>query len=336
MKKLIALLLLSSPAFAEITPVSPSRSLVGSSVSPSTVSASRCLRVDSTGSDFYAGDGCGNEATVASSGTFIVTSTASASTHRVQLWRNQAGSVLGVVQQDGSFGIGTASPADTFHVGGTSFANLYTRYQTDSRAWRLGFGQSGGDDNLILQDATAAATRFRINTVGDVFVSGTASGANPTLLVTNSGTVGVGNGAPTIPATALEVNGDASFGSGATKSTFTASSGLVTYVPAAQTIAAGNTVTADACGGIKMLTSAGAVTTDTTNTFTAPAASNKGCCMDVILDNAASGNVTLDANASFNTLAGADVILTVCDVVRVCSNGSDWYQGTALQANTCN
>ena len=74
-------------------------------------------------------------------------------------------------------------------------------------------------------------------------------------------------------------------------------------------------------------------TTNLRNTFTAPAVGNKGCCMDVI-NTGTANNITLDANANFN--AAADVVMTPCDVIRVCSNGTDWFPIDALVANTCN
>ena len=108
---------------------------------------------------------------------------------------------------------------------------------------------------------------------------------------------------------------------------------LIVHNGAAQTIAAGNTITADACGGIKTIDAGGAVTTDTTNTFTAPAASNRGCCMDVInIDTV--DTITLDANPNFN--AAADIVMTPCDAIRVCSDGTDWFPDSSLAANTCN
>lgn len=106
---------------------------------------------------------------------------------------------------------------------------------------------------------------------------------------------------------------------------------FMAYPPAAQTIAAGNTVSADACGGIKQISAAGAVTTDTTNTFTAPSASNNGCVMRVV--NTGANNITLDNNANFKSAGGADVVMTADDVVTVGSNGAVWYQLTALEAN---
>ena len=93
-------------------------------------------------------------------------------------------------------------------------------------------------------------------------------------------------------------------------------------VPSSQTIAAGNTIAADACGSIKQITASGGVTTDTTNTFTAPAAGNSGCCMDVI--NVGAQTITLDENANF--VSAGDVALGAGDTARVCSNGTTWYQ----------
>jgi len=96
--------------------------------------------------------------------------------------------------------------------------------------------------------------------------------------------------------------------------------------PAAQTIAAGNTVTANACGTIKMITAAGAVTTDTTNTFTAPATANGGCVMCVV--NVGANAITLDNNALFVSAGAADVVLGAGDSCVVASSGDSgkWYQ----------
>lgn len=100
--------------------------------------------------------------------------------------------------------------------------------------------------------------------------------------------------------------------------------------PAAQTIAAGGTIADDGCGTIKAIQSAGAVTTSTTDTFTAPSASNIGCCMDVF--NVGANNITLDDNAHF--FAGGNIVLTQFDVVRVCSYGQTaWVQTGELVAN---
>ena len=96
--------------------------------------------------------------------------------------------------------------------------------------------------------------------------------------------------------------------------------------PSAQTIGAGDTITANACGTVKEITSAGAVTTNTTDTFTAPSADNKHCCMTVI--NVGSNQITLDNNSNFAAANATDVVLTANRNVYVCSTGAGgkWIQ----------
>lgn len=94
--------------------------------------------------------------------------------------------------------------------------------------------------------------------------------------------------------------------------------------PASQTITAGATITADACGTFKDISSAGAVTTDTTNTFTAPSSDLSGCCMNVV--NTGANNITLDNNSLFYSAGGADVVLGLADSAIVCTNGTVWAQ----------
>ena len=105
--------------------------------------------------------------------------------------------------------------------------------------------------------------------------------------------------------------------------------GLRAIPPAAETIAAGATITANACGGIKAITSSGVVTTNTTNTFTA---SVSGCVMDVC--NTGANNITLDQNALFTTAGGVDLTLGADDCVRVGSDGSKWRQISAVLAGS--
>lgn len=126
--------------------------------------------------------------------------------------------------------------------------------------------------------------------------------------------------------TMLRANGLTVDANGSAAVSAITANGLVVNPPAAQTIAAGNIITADSCGGLKEITAAGAVTTDTTNTFTAPAAGNRGCCMSVI--NIGSNAITLDNNALFVSAGAADVVLGAGDTVRVCSTGASgaWYQ----------
>ena len=84
---------------------------------------------------------------------------------------------------------------------------------------------------------------FSSSYLGGTYTSGlilgytTAGGVNTTgIRLTNTGSVGIGT---TIPATTLDVNGNAQFGSGATKSTFTAAGNLSLASGAALTFDAG-------------------------------------------------------------------------------------------------
>ena len=90
-------------------------------------------------------------------------------------------------------------------------------------------------------------------------------------------------------------------------------------------------ITANACGTVKQISSTGNVTTNTTNTFTTPTASYAGCCMKVINVDTAD-TITLDSNANFVTGTGADIAVGPGDGVDVCSNGTLWYQGSALSS----
>ncbi|MDI6774020.1 MAG: hypothetical protein QME60_01295 [Verrucomicrobiota bacterium] len=178
------------------------------------------------------------------------------------------------------------------------------------------------NSSVVFSNDSGATTHLALVS-GSLGIGAGTSGGNPgTKLHMSSGTLTVDGTSPAIVV-------------GSNASDTLVQGSLIVYNGAAQTIAAGATITADACGGIKTINAGGNVTTDTTNTFTAPAAANRGCCMDVTnIDTV--DTITLDTNANFNTAAGADVALTPCDVVRVCSDGTDWYQVAAAVANTCN
>lgn len=99
-----------------------------------------------------------------------------------------------------------------------------------------------------------------------------------------------------------------------------------------QTLGSGGIVTPNACGGIKPIESAGAITTDTTTTIAALGAGSaqRTCNMDIC--NLGSNNITLDNNANF--IAGGDIVMTPNDCIRVATfNGTNWLAITALKAN---
>lgn len=105
----------------------------------------------------------------------------------------------------------------------------------------------------------------------------------------------------------------------------------VTAPPATQTIASGNTITADACGTVKNITAAGAVTTSTVDTFSTPNGGNAGCVMRVC--NQGTNTITLDSNANFPGSGAADVALTQDDCVMVGQTGTRWLQISAVLSN---
>ena len=107
---------------------------------------------------------------------------------------------------------------------------------------------------------------------------------------------------------------------------------IIAVPPAAETIGVAATITANACGTVKLITSVLGVTTDTTNTFTAPATANAGCCMDVVNDGV--NSITLDANTNFKTAGGNLVLAGQGDTVRVCSTGTYWFQVSAVVDNS--
>ncbi len=105
----------------------------------------------------------------------------------------------------------------------------------------------------------------------------------------------------------------------------------VTDPPLTQTIADGDTITANACGTVKNITAAGAVTTNTTDTFSTPSGSNKGCVMYVC--NQGTNTITLDSNTNFPGVAAGNVALTQDDCVVVAQTGSRWMQISAVLSN---
>lgn len=113
----------------------------------------------------------------------------------------------------------------------------------------------------------------------------------------------------------------------------TASSEIIVSMPAEETIAAAGTITANACGTIKRVSAAGAVTTNTTNTFTAPAAANAGCIMH-LCNTGATNTITLDDNALFDAIDGANIALAAGACVTVGSTGAIWKSLTPLVDGT--
>lgn len=131
-------------------------------------------------------------------GNFVVGNPAGGGTQEVRL--AAGGDYRLTVQTGGNVGIGTSSPNSKLHVNGTvpEFTLSDSSAGLDLKNW--GITSTGGT--------------LRIRRLTDAF-----SGFTPALNIDSSDKVGIGTASP---ATTLDVNGDAQFGSGATKSTFTA------------------------------------------------------------------------------------------------------------------
>lgn len=99
-----------------------------------------------------------------------------------------------------------------------------------------------------------------------------------------------------------------------------------TPAPTTQALAAGFTITADACGGVKRVSATADVTSDTTNTFTA--AATAGECKMLIINVAGSHEILLDGNTEFPLAGGAASLrLAAGGSIWVWSNGTQWYHG---------
>ena len=202
------------------------------------------------------------------------------------------GAILGLIQDD------QTATASGSRLGAISFAGSY---DTSGNPASRNFGASISVFANQLFAAGAGGAYMRFNTAPD----GSAT-AVERMRITAAGDVGIGNTAP--------------------------AGRFVVSPPASEAIAGAATITANGCGTIKQISSTGNQTTSLTDTFTAPAAANTGCCMDVInIDTA--DTITLDQNAKFLSAGGADVALGPNDTARVCSNGTSWFQVGATGNN---
>lgn len=225
------------------------------------------------------------------------------------------------IMSDGA--VGTAGSVIFLGTGGIfaqDNASLFFNDSTNS----LAVGDATPDGKFEVQaDATVAAT-------SEVLLVSSTNAAG-ILAVEASGEVGI---LTTDPAEELHVVGDAIVTEQVSVGTTTMPvGGLKVQGPTAETIAAAGTITANACGSLKEVTAVDDVTTDTTNTLTAPADANDSCVMTLYNVGTTTNTITLDQNAN-NNLA-ANVVLGPCDTIQVASNGSRWVFG-AVYAGTCN
>ncbi|MFH1295206.1 MAG: hypothetical protein ABIH84_01340, partial [bacterium] len=242
------------------------------------------------------------------------------------------------VGSGGFVGIGITNPLAVLEIAPTTPAEDYfimrsaaATYEAPKIRWRKSRGTLASPDVSVLNDelgsfhfqqwdgsgwensvifgAVVDGTPGNNDTPGRFYVAVAADGSNApveALTIKNTGYVGIGNSNPGGP---LVVNPPANF--------------LVTN---------GITIPADACGTIKPIYAGGNRTTHTTNTFTNPDATLKGCIMTVVNVDAVD-TITLDANTNFKTRGGANVVLDPYDSVIVVSDGAYWYQAGYESSN---
>lgn len=175
--------------------------VTNATISPSTVSASQCLRSDSAGTHFFAGPGCGSSEAVFNEASgavdFRVESDGNANMLKIDGTNNRVG--IGISPS-------TVRAEILTNADGTANAGGLSIWATD---------QATNGPYLNLNKNAGVAT------IGSI-QSGDNSAGAPLSLNPNGGNVGVGTASPE---TLLDVAGAAQFGSTA-KSTFTAAGNL--------------------------------------------------------------------------------------------------------------
>jgi len=224
----------------------------------------------------------------------VIIKPATDSTTAVQIQNSTGTAVVNVDTTNKYFGIGTTVPVAKLHLHENAGSDIFAQItNTDT-------GQLWNDGFLIWLNANEDLKLWHYEAKDIIFgITNTQR-----VIIKSGGAIGIGSN--TSPASVFVVT-----------------------PPAASTIVANDTITANACGTIMLLTADLPVTTNTTNTFTTPAAANAGCCMDVVnIGTNATNTITLDANTNFTSAGAADVVLGIGDSCRVCSNGASgkWFQ----------
>lgn len=189
-----------------------------------------------------------------------------------------------------------------------------------------------------INDTSPDATLDITARTGNTYVLDVAS-ANAASLMTvmQSGAVGINETTPEARLEVAQGTGDyallVSSQNGSTTLLEVNTNGILGPRPGAQTIAAADTIAADACGSLKLITSAGNVTTNTTDSFSTPSALNQGCILHVC--NIGSNTITIDANANNRLAGGVDLAMGPNDCAIFASKGASdvWMQISALVAN---
>jgi hypothetical protein len=215
----------------------------------------------------------------------------------------------------GNVGIGTLSPGQKLHIRGITQMNAATAGDAFIDGYNssggnvLDLGTDGGGNADLSLYTSGAAKNVQINTSGVSYLNG--------------GNVGISTGAPQA---LLDVNGTQIFRATTTATAF------IMNAASTQTVAAGDTIVANQCGGIKRITAGGAVTTNTTNTFT-QLTSETQCIMQVC-NVGGTNTITLDQNALFKATGGANLAVAANTCVWVGFDGGVWRQISAVLTAT--
>ncbi len=261
----------------------------------------------------------------------------------------------GVLVEEGdnnNVGIGSTSPRSKLDVVGTVTATAFVG--DGSGLTGLSGGWTDGGTNVYLststdnvgigttQPATHPLVILGSPSAGGMDINNTASDGDPAIAFQLSGTstftLGVDDGdsdkfkigttaVDTSTRFVIDSSGNVGIGTSNPIQKF------IVSPPATETISAAATITANACGTIKRITASSSVTTNTTNTFT-NASANQGCCM-VVINVGTLNDITLDNNSNFASEGAANLRVRggKDDSLRVCSDGTKWYQTTSFVEN---
>ena len=260
--------------------------------------------------------------------------------------------VLVVEGDNNNVGIGSISPRSKLDVVGTVTATAFSG-DGSGLTGISGGGWTDGGTNVYVTTSTdnvgvgttQPSTQLDVEspTSGSIgiLIDNTAADGDPRIAFQLSGTaqftMGVDDGdgdkfkigttaVDTSTYFVIDANGNVGIGTDQPQQR------VVVFPPAAETIASGATITANACGTIKRINSSGNVTTSTSNTFTAPTGNLTGCCM-MVINTDSTDTITLDKNNNFVTADNLDVGLDPNDAVLVCCNGTAWDAIALKSAN---
>ncbi|MBK9563001.1 MAG: tail fiber domain-containing protein, partial [Micavibrio sp.] len=280
---------------------------------------------------------------------FMITNLGAAASFRVNDETGDADASPFVIAADGKVGIGMTAPATALGVTGSITVTSGQLYVPAGTLTDLPITIGGDTDSgfyspsdgvtYLVSNGTALyqfqADKFKINSATVQIQPGFGSAAAPTYAFDSDADLGwyraaadeIGISTAGTEKIRVDASGDVGIGNTSPASRF------VVSPPSSEVIAAAAVITGDACGTVKQISATANRTTNTTDTFTTPTASYNGCCMDVVNVDTVD-TITLDQNARFFTGPGTDIALAPGQGVRVCSDGTSWYQAGGVSSAT--